>query len=312
MAAIKPPSVDAGGFVPLDEVKPPSYLIQDSLASGGGILCVGLPRTGTLSLATSLDMLGYKYVHHVMKYAKLSDQWAKLEECAKAHFPYLNANGVTKPYTKEQWDAWLGQFQATTDVTPFFAKELIQTYPKAKVILVVRPYDRWVKSLDNTLFYFVFDWVYVIDSFVDWLSGHHSTIGLKAMIQGWFQADSTAQANANARRLYDEHHAMIRRIVPPENLLEYNLSDGWGPLCEFLDKPVPKEPYPRVNEGEWLKNARAYTRVIKGIGGFLKVATKLSPLIFMAVGYKATTYFQSPAGQDMINSFTSNVTAVTS
>jgi hypothetical protein len=26
------------------------------------------------------------------------------------------------------------------------------------------------------------------------------------------------------------------------------LSDGWEPLCKFLGKPVPDEPFPRVND----------------------------------------------------------------
>jgi hypothetical protein len=25
--------------------------------------------------------------------------------------------------------------------------------------------------------------------------------------------------------------------------------DGWAPLCEFLGKPVPNEPFPHLNEG---------------------------------------------------------------
>lgn len=42
---------------------------------------------------------------------------------------------------------------------------------------------------------------------------------------------------------------MIRGLVPKERLLEWTVEDGWGPLCEFLGKPVPKEdePFPHVN-----------------------------------------------------------------
>jgi len=35
----------------------------------------------------------------------------------------------------------------------------------------------------------------------------------------------------------------------------YEVSQGWGPLCAFLDKPVPQEPFPRLNDtASW--NAR--------------------------------------------------------
>lgn len=40
---------------------------------------------------------------------------------------------------------------------------------------------------------------------------------------------------------------MIRGLVPKERLLEWNVKDGWEPLCEFLGKPVPDEPFPHVN-----------------------------------------------------------------
>ena len=29
------------------------------------------------------------------------------------------------------------------------------------------------------------------------------------------------------------------------NVLLFNVSDGWGPLCEYLDCPVPKQKFPR-------------------------------------------------------------------
>ena len=37
-------------------------------------------------------------------------------------------------------------------------------------------------------------------------------------------------------------------MVPKERLLEMDLQDGWEPLCKFLNKPIPDEPFPRSNE----------------------------------------------------------------
>jgi Sulfotransferase domain len=34
-----------------------------------------------------------------------------------------------------------------------------------------------------------------------------------------------------------------------DRLLEFRSEDGWAPLCEFLDKPAPRAPYPHVNKG---------------------------------------------------------------
>lgn len=43
---------------------------------------------------------------------------------------------------------------------------------------------------------------------------------------------------------------MVRNLVPKERLLEWAIEDGWEPLCEFLGKPVPNEPFPHVNLGK--------------------------------------------------------------
>lgn len=47
---------------------------------------------------------------------------------------------------------------------------------------------------------------------------------------------------------HPEHCNMIRGLVPKERLLEWTVQDGWEPLCKFLDKPIPDEPFPHVNK----------------------------------------------------------------
>lgn len=47
---------------------------------------------------------------------------------------------------------------------------------------------------------------------------------------------------------YQVHYDKVRAAVPPERLLEYNVKKGWEPLCEFLQVPIPKEPFPHVND----------------------------------------------------------------
>jgi hypothetical protein len=38
--------------------------------------------------------------------------------------------------------------------------------------------------------------------------------------------------------------------VPPERLLEWSAQDGWEPLCKFLGKDIPDEPFPHVNTSD--------------------------------------------------------------
>jgi hypothetical protein len=53
-----------------------------------------------------------------------------------------------------------------------------------------------------------------------------------------------------ARERYRKHYADIRGAVDGERLLEFRLEDGWGPLCKFLGKEVPNEPFPVKNKRE--------------------------------------------------------------
>ena len=60
---------------------------------------------------------------------------------------------------------------------------------------------------------------------------------------------------------YLEHNEHVRRVVPAHRLLEYRVSEGWGPLCEFLEVPVPEVPYPTGNAPQ--EFMEAHTRLWK-------------------------------------------------
>jgi hypothetical protein len=52
----------------------------------------------------------------------------------------------------------------------------------------------------------------------------------------------------NGRRVFFEHQEKIKSLVPSDNLLIYQLKEGWEPLCKFLDQPIPSIPMPHENE----------------------------------------------------------------
>lgn len=54
----------------------------------------------------------------------------------------------------------------------------------------------------------------------------------------------------SGKRVYTEHYEHIKTLVPPENLLEYHVKEGWEPLCKFLDKSIPEGDIPRLNSRE--------------------------------------------------------------
>jgi hypothetical protein len=57
---------------------------------------------------------------------------------------------------------------------------------------------------------------------------------------------------AALRQGFLDHYAHVRSVVPKENLLEFKPEEGWGPLCEFLGKEEPEEPFPHINDADSL------------------------------------------------------------
>jgi hypothetical protein len=48
---------------------------------------------------------------------------------------------------------------------------------------------------------------------------------------------------------YTRWNEEVRKVVPPKQLLVFNVKQGWEPLCAFLGVPVPKDkPFPRIND----------------------------------------------------------------
>ena len=50
--------------------------------------------------------------------------------------------------------------------------------------------------------------------------------------------------------IFRRHTEEVINTISPERLLIYEVREGWAPLCEFLGKPVPREPFPRINSRE--------------------------------------------------------------
>ena len=49
-------------------------------------------------------------------------------------------------------------------------------------------------------------------------------------------------------RFFNEWVEEVKRAVPPEKLLIFEVKEGWAPLCKFLGVPEPTIPFPRVND----------------------------------------------------------------
>jgi hypothetical protein len=52
-----------------------------------------------------------------------------------------------------------------------------------------------------------------------------------------------------AKYFFNLHKTLVTGIIPANQLLVYNFTQGWTPLCQFLGKEVPSEDVPQINKG---------------------------------------------------------------
>jgi hypothetical protein len=62
-------------------------------------------------------------------------------------------------------------------------------------------------------------------------------------------------------KMHSAHNKRMKELVPKEKLLVYDVREGWGPLCDFLDVPVPGVPFPRVNDSAQMQRNYLFLQV---------------------------------------------------
>jgi hypothetical protein len=135
------------------------------------------------------------------------------------------------------WSAMLAKYRAIVDWPgSAFWRELSETNPDALVLLSVRDPEAWYRSASNTIF-LSFD--HLPPEVAPWMDEVRKL--LRDRFSDRFD-DPTAMMDAFVR-----HNDAVRAGIPASRLLEWNLGDGWDPICERLGLPVPGEPFPVTN-----------------------------------------------------------------
>ncbi|KAK5708671.1 hypothetical protein LTR17_020503 [Elasticomyces elasticus] len=228
------------------------------------VLSLGMSRTGTATMHAALTILGYDTYHGFHFYSNVldTDMWREAYESKYFALP-------GSPVLDHQFfDKLLGHVSAVTDIpAASFGTDLIAAYPDAKVVLVERDIEAWYKSFHDV---FITTARSAIIPWIAWLDSAYLSkmwwIGEKGVALGQFGARNADEFAANARSTYRKHYAELRESMKsrPNHLLEFQLRDGWKPLCEFLGKEVPDVPFPQVNETE-IMNEKLKVLVVKGV-----------------------------------------------
>ncbi len=72
-----------------------------------------------------------------------------------------------------------------------------------------------------------------------------TNLGREMVVKGAFGGE--IDDPEHAVKIFEQHTQTVIDTIDPDRLLVYQVKQGWQPLCEFLDKPIPEEPFPRVN-----------------------------------------------------------------
>lgn len=134
-------------------------------------------------------------------------------------------------------------FRATVDSPGCdLYEDLMLCYPNAKVLLSVRDSDeKWAKSFNATIGK-MFMWQYPILIFpIGFLRKQRYLAGV--LVTRWKNLPDVSEIGP---AVHKSHNAQVRATVPKQKLLEYNLKMGWPKLCEFLEVPVPDQPFPNL------------------------------------------------------------------
>jgi hypothetical protein len=202
------------------------------------VIGAGFGRTGTLSLKLALEELGLGPCYHMVEtiaHPEHDAMWLAL------------AMGETN-----DWRPILEGYASTVDWPGVMIwKELAAAYLEAKVVLTVRDPQSWYASAAATIFARMQEArdaeilrARGVADAIDPIRRRHMAMINAVVVEQSFDGSLD---ETNAISAFNAHNDEVRRLIPPERLLVYEVGQGWEPLCAFLGLPVPATPFPTVN-----------------------------------------------------------------
>jgi hypothetical protein len=119
-----------------------------------------------------------------------------------------------------------------------------------------------------------------------WIPGviHSSDLHI-AWTKVYRERFTLSQSQIPSAEMYLKHSQWVHDVVPAKQLLVFQPSMGWAPLCEFLDIQTPQGvPFPRVNEAAFLRKMKRTAMIL---GAMIWVA------IFLITSWCATSMYNA-------------------
>jgi Sulfotransferase domain len=193
------------------------------------IIGSGFGRTGTKSLKIALETLGFGPCHHMHENVQRPEL-----------IPYWQDVAAGRPV---EWGKVFAGYRSQVDWPGAHVwRQLSVAFPEAKVIHTIRPEELWWNSFSKT---------------IGKLGATYRQRPLPPHVRQMLDAAfEMIEIQTFGGRMDDRDTAIaayrirtgqVRELIPPERLLVFDVSEGWDPLCGFLEVPVPPTPFPHLN-----------------------------------------------------------------
>ena len=204
------------------------------------VIGTGLSRTGTTTLRKVLEELGFGPCYNSTELfvrPRGIEFWEALEKGEEVDF-----------------EDFFSGYNAIIGFPGYiFHQQLKDRYPEAKIILSYRDPEVWYDDISKTVFESASSHVNkayaaearAIDPYVgDCIERIHA-LQLRILEENYFEGRFAERDFAVKR--YVEWNESIKDIYPEDELLVYQVTEGWEPVCEFLGVPVPDQEFPHLN-----------------------------------------------------------------
>jgi hypothetical protein len=234
------------------------------------VIGAGYGRTGTMSTKAALNILGLPCYH--------MDEVPKRKN--KGHIDFWFKVAESAAGTPHDWQQVFNAYAATVDFPSSCVwREQMQAYPNAKVLLTLHPGgpEGWYKSTTETIYTLMTRWEF--KALARLLPKPPKMYTMVRKLVWERTLNNTMDDRAAALQHYQQHIEAVKAAVPADRLLVFSVDQGWQPLCEFLELPVPQQEFPRVNDTAQIK------KMINRLAWGIKLTMALSLSLIGALMY---------------------------
>ncbi|ETO10164.1 hypothetical protein RFI_27213 [Reticulomyxa filosa] len=257
------------------------------------IIGAGFGRTGTTSLKLALDTLGYKCYHIMETFSNLSDwdKWHDVSQLSKEERENWNWDLIYEPRkytaaldspTADYWELIRDYYNKKKEKK---SSENTTHSRRVKVIVTIRDNPEiWYESMMKTVVPMSEQnnrWFprLINTNFVDSIYAIH----WNGTFEGRYKDKDFAIQK------YWERIEEVKKKVPKEDLLIYNVKEGWEPLCRFLHKEIPTDPqtgsvipFPVSNSTQEFETKIRFVKALNNIATITAIALAVGSVVGVA------------------------------